>query len=77
MQSHDKVPGRPRDLVGLTRFHSITIGAAVLFLAVLTWRFVSDWHYEGNTSRGVYSLFSAVAMVGLAVYWLRFRRHGI
>jgi len=62
---------------GITRFHKITIGAGIAFLAMITWRFVQSWQDHGNTQHGTYACISGALAVVVTVYWIRFWKNGL
>ena len=63
-------------MVGLRRFHSMTILAGIIFLAILGFRFYLSWQEFGGI-RGFFALLTIVADAALIVHWLRFRKTGI
>ncbi|HGY91940.1 MAG TPA: hypothetical protein ENK43_12285 [Planctomycetes bacterium] len=70
--------GKPAsDLRGLRRFHKVTVGAGIVFVAMMCWRFTQAWLRDGSTARGLYGLAAGIACVLLVIYWLRFNRRGL
>ncbi len=71
------VEASPPDLRGLRRFHKVTVGAGIVFVAMMCWRFTQAWLRYGSTARGLYGLGAGIALVSLTVYWIRFHRRGL
>ncbi len=65
------------ELVGIRRFHKVTISAGVIFCGLVALRFGLTWSRTGQDRYLLYTVIAIVAMAGLGAYLLRFWRTGL
>lgn len=65
------------ELAGIRRFHSITVGAGILFCVMMAVRFVLVYQRLGEAKYIPYTACALLAGAGLTAYLLKFRKEGL
>ncbi|MFT7620337.1 MAG: hypothetical protein ACI97A_003994 [Planctomycetota bacterium] len=65
------------EAVGLERFHKITIGAGMMCMGLMIWRYWTQYSATESNRYLAYALISTALLLGTAVYLWRFSKKGI
>ncbi len=70
----DNEKNDPQESVGLARFHKLTVGAGVLVLGLLIWRYWRRYSASGSTQQLVYALVATLLLLVFVTYLWRFSK---